>query len=36
MNVAIIDDVQDEIKEVSALLKEYAVLNHLDTTFQVF
>ncbi|MEE5994262.1 MAG: LytTR family DNA-binding domain-containing protein [Oscillospiraceae bacterium] len=36
MNIAIIDDVPDEIKEVTALLKEYAVLNHLEIEIDKF
>lgn len=36
MNIAIIDDIPDEIKEVTALLKQYAVLNQIDIEIDRF
>ncbi len=36
MNIAIIDDVPDEIKEVTALLKQYAALNQIEIEIDRF
>jgi len=36
MNIAIIDDVPDEIKEVTALLKQYAALNQMELEIDRF
>ena len=36
MNIAIVDDVPDEIKEVTALLKQYAALNQMEIEIDRF
>ncbi len=36
MNIAIIDDIPDEIKEVTALLKQYAALNQMEIEIDRF
>ncbi len=36
MNIAIIDDIPDEIKEVTALLKQYAALNQIEIEIDRF